>query len=45
MKKNVNHIRYSKMYLLVILLFLASCDKENIESPLPYSEGTVRIAK
>ncbi|MEN8121152.1 MAG: polysaccharide deacetylase family protein [Bacteroidota bacterium] len=45
MEKSINIIKETKMHLLIILLFLASCDKQSEETPFLYTEGTVRIAK
>ncbi len=47
MKLFINHIKYTKMYLLIALFLGLSCsdkDKDKIV-PLPYTEGTVKIAK
>lgn len=43
--KNLNTIIQTNMYLLIAFIILVSCDKKEVEVPLPYSEGTVRLAK
>lgn len=45
MKNNSNYIKFTKMYLFIIFFFLLSCSEKPIETPLPYTEGTVKIAK
>lgn len=45
MKNNIFNVRKTNMYLLIAFIILISCDKKEEEVPLPYSEGTVRLAK